>query len=177
MPRRCSICDHPGRPKIEASLLDGETIRDIARRHGLSAASVHRHGKKHLAPQSMRNRESRDLHRGESLWTRLATLESEAERLKARAESEGDLRMALAAVREQTRLLDLAFRIHTDRAVPLEQALRIVGGLASAVQRHVSDPITLARIRYEFTQLTGDPTILQTAESLHSQPGRPGETR
>ncbi len=177
MPRRCSVCDHPGRPTIEASIVEGGTIRSIARQHGLSAASLHRHGKKHLAPQSVRNRDSLDADRGQSLWTRLATLETDAERLKARAESDGDLRTALAAVREQTRLLDLAFRIHTDRAVPLEQALRIVKGLASALQRHVSDPITLARIRYEFRELTGDSTMLPEGGVLDSAPGEPGGTR
>ena len=117
---------------------------------------------------------ARDADRGQSLWTRLAALETDAERLKARAESDGDLRTALAAVRERTRLLDLAFRVDADRAVPLEQALRVLGGVASAVQRHVSDPATLERISHEFRRLTGDP--MPAAGGLHSPPDVSGET-
>ena len=89
-----------------------------------------------------------------ALLTRLATLETDAQRLKARAEADGDLRTALSAIREQTPLLDLAFRIDSDPAVPLAQALRIVDGLASAVRRHVADPTTPARISHEFGELT-----------------------
>lgn len=50
MPRRCSICIHPDRDKIDRALLAGEAYRRIAAQFSLSEASVRRHRADHLSP-------------------------------------------------------------------------------------------------------------------------------
>lgn len=46
MPPRCSVCDHPQRPKIDRALAtEGATLRGIARQYGLDDSSVDRHKK------------------------------------------------------------------------------------------------------------------------------------
>ena len=48
MARRCTVCTHPRRAAIELDLGNGLSLRNIAKRHGISASAVHRHGKDHL---------------------------------------------------------------------------------------------------------------------------------
>ena len=46
--RKCSVCAHPQIKEINRLLINGETIRNIADKFGISAASVHRHKLNHL---------------------------------------------------------------------------------------------------------------------------------
>ena len=48
MPKTCSICQHPERQDIEASLRAGTSYRDTARRYNLSKDSLSRHRAKHM---------------------------------------------------------------------------------------------------------------------------------
>ena len=43
MARPCTVCGHPNRNRIEEALLNGTSIRDIARRYGLGRNAVDRH--------------------------------------------------------------------------------------------------------------------------------------
>ena len=45
---RCSICAHPNHAQIDALLISGTSIRDIAGQYHLSKSSVSRHKKEHL---------------------------------------------------------------------------------------------------------------------------------
>lgn len=47
MPRKCSICEHPQVEMINKSLINNESLRNIAKRFSVSPASVNRH-KDHL---------------------------------------------------------------------------------------------------------------------------------
>ena len=56
--RKCTVCTHPDREAIEKAIVGGnETIRDIARRHGLDKSAVARHKAKHLAAAVARGKE------------------------------------------------------------------------------------------------------------------------
>ena len=48
MGRRCSICTHPNRDRIDQELADGAKYRDVARRHTITLAAVGRHADRHL---------------------------------------------------------------------------------------------------------------------------------
>jgi|SRR5579859_1066225 len=50
MAMTCSICKHPERASIEASLAHGQSLRDIAGRYGLSKSAVERHKSTCLKP-------------------------------------------------------------------------------------------------------------------------------
>jgi hypothetical protein len=49
MPRRCTVCDHPGRHGIDEALVDGTPYRSVANRSGLSVNAVYLHETKHLS--------------------------------------------------------------------------------------------------------------------------------
>lgn len=49
MARRCTVCIHPNRTEIEKSLINSDTLRDIAGRYGVSVSAVLRHKQGHLA--------------------------------------------------------------------------------------------------------------------------------
>ena len=57
MPRKCTICEHEQREKIEKALVSGEAKRRIASRFGLSDASVRRHEKNHLPSALVKSKE------------------------------------------------------------------------------------------------------------------------
>lgn len=49
MPPRCTVCSHPRRAQIDAALIAGESLRNIAQRFdGPSAWSIYRHTKQAL---------------------------------------------------------------------------------------------------------------------------------
>ena len=95
MPRTCSICSHPQRREIDRALLAGESLRNIAQRHGASLAALHRH-KAHIAA-AVQAQQAMTIER---LLADLADLQRRALALLDKAEGSGDLRAALAAIRE-----------------------------------------------------------------------------
>ncbi len=109
MPRRCSICDHKNRAKIEAAMLaQGGSNRSIASRWKLSPAAVQRHKDNHLAPVVARVEAKREENVGE-LWR---SLKSRALRIADEAEKDENRKDELAAIRELTRLAELGVKAH-----------------------------------------------------------------
>jgi hypothetical protein len=110
VPRKCSLCIHDLRQEIEQGLLRGDSYRTIAQRFTVSRDAVVRH-RKHLPAALAHARELKDVAHGDSLLAQLRELTVEAQRLKVKAERAGEYRTALAAVRELTRLVELAARL------------------------------------------------------------------
>jgi hypothetical protein len=48
MPRRCSVCDHPDRERINSALVAGDKLRNIAQRFATSEFALCRHKRDHL---------------------------------------------------------------------------------------------------------------------------------
>lgn len=154
MPRRCTVCQHADRTLIESALIGGESYREISKRYRLSTAAVHRHREGHLPKRLTQARKLDELAHASILLKRLAALERRAKTLTAAAEAAGELRTALAGIREQARLLELAARIHEHESLSPNEARQFAAGVTAAVTRHVTDPATLRRIAAEFYQLT-----------------------
>lgn len=114
MPRRCSICRHDEVELIDRELLAGATYRDIAKRFHVGASSVHRHMASHLAGATGRALRARDDGRADRVLADLEALTREARELKSKAELTGDIRTALAAVRELVRIIELMARLGSD---------------------------------------------------------------
>jgi hypothetical protein len=110
MPRKCSICIHEQRPEIERSVLAGDSFRTVAQRFRVSRDAVVRH-RKHLTLTVAKPLGSKQITQSESLIAQLDELKSEAQRLKQKAESAGDYRAALAAVRELCRIVELVAKL------------------------------------------------------------------
>jgi hypothetical protein len=100
MPRICTICAHEQRAAVEAALVGNEPLRNIAARFETSPASLSRH-KVNCIPTALAKAQDAVVPVcGDSLLERINELAADARRIQERAERAGDLRCALAAVRE-----------------------------------------------------------------------------
>ena len=106
----CSVCAHAARGRIDAALVAGESARKIAAWSGVPHATIGRH-RKHVGTALLVAKEKRELARAQVGPAELERLWTEAQRLGEAAEVKGDLRTALQAVREMTRLYELQARL------------------------------------------------------------------
>src|SRR5512135_2510393 len=106
MSRRCSICEHPDRQRIEEALVAGQSLRDIAGRFGVYTSSLGRHKLAHLPELLSKSEEAKEELRGGAIFREIRELKKKAEHLTKMAEEEGDLRAALKGIRELTRLVE-----------------------------------------------------------------------
>ncbi len=110
---RCTVCRHPARKQIDQALVRGERFRDLARRTSIGKDSLVRHRDRHLPAMlvKVRAQEAQEIASAESLTAKILAIETEARRLGQKAEETGDLRAALLALRELTRLVELGARL------------------------------------------------------------------
>ena len=106
MPMTCKVCGNKKRLEIDRALLEGQSLRDIAKRTGTTASSLQRHKADHLARHLVKAHEAREVARAESLLDDVLYAESRAERLLEVAEDilgeareAKDLRTAIGAIR------------------------------------------------------------------------------
>lgn len=112
MTQTCRTCRHPKREKIEAAILAGQTIRGTALAFDLTPSSVDRHARHCIKRDISVSRKRKMVSDGDSILDKVGKLEAEARRLKAKAEKKGDIRTALSAVRELTRICELMAKLH-----------------------------------------------------------------
>lgn len=124
MGRRCTICTHPDADAINAALDDGTSIAEIARTFGVQRPSINRHRGTHLAariePMPLAVRTSQLV----STLDQVDSLAAEADRIRRAAESSGDLRLALQAVRELASLVEMAAKLRGE--MPDEATVNVV---------------------------------------------------
>lgn len=106
----CSACRHKQRGAIDEALARGESVRDIAGRFKLSKTAVDRHGRDHLT-KALAKAEAAEVVRADDLLSKIDGLEADANRIRKAAEKSGDLRTALAGLREVTRIHELVARM------------------------------------------------------------------
>ena len=111
MPRTCTICGHSKRSAIEKAILAGEALRAISGRLSVSRQSLARHRDDHLSAAVVKANGAAEVTRGDDLLAKVQDLEADAKRIRGRAEKAKDLRTAIAAIRELTRLVDLLGRL------------------------------------------------------------------
>ncbi|MGO9666406.1 MAG: hypothetical protein ACLP66_24285 [Polyangia bacterium] len=110
MPRTCTICKHSNRHEIDQALVSGCSFRDVARQYETSPSAVHRH-RSHILPAVAEAKQATDDAHADSLRDQLHGLVATAHRIGQAAEAKHDLKTALAAVRELTRLVELTARM------------------------------------------------------------------
>lgn len=101
---------HPQRKAIEQAIVEGEPLRNVAKRAGVHASTVCRHKDRLSAKLARQHRAAEDAEAGD-LLAKIVELEVEAKRIKLKAEEQGDLKTALSGVRELTRIVELLARI------------------------------------------------------------------
>ena len=107
MPRSCSICTHSARADIDRALVGGESFRGISRTYRVSEDAVARHRAQHLPEKLAKAEAAAEVAQADDLLREVRALRSKAYALLLRAEREGDLRTALAGVREARSCLEL----------------------------------------------------------------------
>jgi hypothetical protein len=110
MPQSCSICTHPHRPAIDAALVDGTSLRDIAGRFpGISKSAVSRH-RQHVADTIAVAQQALQIEHGGSLIEQVEAIKSEA--LTILNDVKGtDKKTALAALRRLLECVELMAKV------------------------------------------------------------------
>ena len=111
MPRRCTICIHPARADIDASIVRGEAFRRIAAHHGVTEQSVRRHRADHLPSSLVKAEEAREVAQASSLLAEVRELHARVLAILTRAEEAGDLRAATGAIREARSTIELLAKL------------------------------------------------------------------
>lgn len=111
MPRKCTVCEHEKVEEINRLLLEGVSLRNIAKQYFVSAASLHRHKEGHLPAKLVKAREAREIAKADSLLDQVTELRDKALSILDKAEQAGDLRTALQGVREAKGCLELLARL------------------------------------------------------------------
>jgi len=101
MRRACLACSSPERAEIDKALVAGEPLRNIAKRVSISPAGLLRH-KNHVAQAIVKASEKRE----EQLGGSLLDVQRKAWELLDKAESAGDHRGAIVAMREVRECLE-----------------------------------------------------------------------
>ncbi len=121
MAKECGVCLHPKRADIDAALLSGQSLRDIAGQFGTGKNPLARHKKDHIAKALVKAKEAAEEVEASNLFERLRTINSELRQAnretlevlaEAKAAKNGPLRLqSIARLEKQaevgTRLLEL----------------------------------------------------------------------
>jgi len=107
MPRTCTICTNPDRAAIDRALVAGDAYRTIAQRYGTSATALHRHKADHLPAKLAQAAAATQTADAIDLLSEVRALRRKAYSLLLQAEAAGDIRTALAGVREARACLEL----------------------------------------------------------------------
>ena len=100
MPRTRTICANRQHQGIDQALVAGTPYRAVAERFAASPPSVYRHQQGHLPATMLKAREAQEVAHADGLLAQLQSLQQKTLEILARAEGTGDLRSALAALRE-----------------------------------------------------------------------------
>lgn len=111
MPRVCTVCTHADRPAIDQALVAGESFRNVSERFGTSATALFRHKAEHLPAALVQAQAAEQVARADDLLSQLLSLQADARRIGKKAEDAGDLRTALAGVRELVRIVELTAKL------------------------------------------------------------------
>ena len=151
MPRTCTVCKHRKSSQIDAALVGNESFRNIAKRFGVSPSAVYRHQQQHLLEAPCETSEVALAPKPDTLMGKIIQLGDEARRLGKKAEDAGDLRGALAAVRELVRIVELLGRIEGEISDP-------------------GEPTTISVVYVDMPGKAGRPTIPTASKEIIDLP-------
>ena len=121
MPQVCTVCAHPERRAIDVAVVSGTPNRRIASRYGVSEAAVRRHVASHLPAALARARDAAEQALAGDLLAQVRALQARALAILDVADSTGDQRTALAALREARGSLELIAKLTGAFREPIAQ--------------------------------------------------------
>ena len=139
MPKGCSISHHPQIREITHDLMSHRPLRAIEARYGVSKAALSRHTKKHV-PKALRKVTPDDMppslaaELAEPVLVEMRKLNNRSLKILKAAEESKDYTMALHAIRETRRNLELIAKLNGELqpSAPGEEAGG--GGLQVVIQ-------------------------------------------
>jgi hypothetical protein len=107
MPRSCTVCGHDGRDAIDKALVTGASFRGLSALYRVSEDAITRHSAKHLPRALVTAQVAQEATRADDLVGDVRKLHAIALNQLAKAAQAGDIRTALAGVREARGCLEL----------------------------------------------------------------------
>jgi hypothetical protein len=111
LPRTCTVCSHPAREAMDEALVEGVAFPALAAKYGVSKDSLSRHKVKHLPAKLVVAQAAEEVAQADILLDQVRDLQARAHRILDKAESAGDLRAALGAIREVRGNLELLAKL------------------------------------------------------------------
>ncbi len=111
MPRRCTICTHKSRSKIDRALVERRPFRAIARQHSVSKDALVRHFDDHLPAALVKAQEAIEAAQADALLAQVVDLRDKALGVLDKAEKSDDLRIAVSAIREARGCVELLAKL------------------------------------------------------------------
>ena len=107
MPRVCTVCVHDDRPAVDQALVNHRPYRNIAAQFRLSTSALVRHHDDHLPETLTKATAAEETARADDLLEQVRALRTKSLQLMLAAEKAGDLRTALAGIREARACVEL----------------------------------------------------------------------
>ncbi len=107
MPRRCSICHHDRLEEINRALVEGNALSGIAALFRVSKDALSRHKTNHIPATLVK---AQEVTQADSLLDQACNLQARTLTILEAAEASGEHRIALAAIGEARRNLELLGR-------------------------------------------------------------------
>ncbi len=135
MPPVCTLCRHPERAAIDQALVarQGGSLRDMARRWGVSKDAVARH-RAHIPQALAKAVEAKAVAEADTLLARIEALASRAHVILTAAEQAKDWRACLVAIKTIADLLELIGKVSGELGKADREAGRADRGLAEAIR-------------------------------------------
>jgi hypothetical protein len=157
---RCTVCAHPEVEKINTALIQGEPLRSIASRFGtVGRMAIQRHKEDHLAQTMIKAKEAGEIAHADDLLKQVKALQGKATSLLLKAEKEGDIRTALAGIREARGCVELLAKLTGELAAQpvvnvtiTAEWLSIRSVILNALEGHPAARIEVARALSEVAQ-------------------------
>lgn len=111
MSRTCTICRHEDRADIDKALVARQPFRHIAERYEISTTSLVRHSDDHLPASLLKATDAAEIARADTILDQVQELRDKALDLLKQAEDAGDLRTALAGVREARACMEMLAKL------------------------------------------------------------------
>ena len=115
MARKCTVCAHPQREELDQALVSGQSTSEIIARYStvctIGRMALQRHKERHLPQTLILSKDAEEVSRSDQLLEKLAKLEQNTLQIGEKAEKGGDWRTALAAIKDQIRIVELQAKI------------------------------------------------------------------
>ena len=111
MPRKCTICAHKSRAKIDKALVERQAFRHIAARFDVSTSALVRHHDDHVPVALVKAQAAAEAAQADALLAQVVGLRDKALDVLDTAQGSDDLRVALGAIREARGCVELLAKL------------------------------------------------------------------